>query len=70
MLLAEPDDHRALARLLESLVADRGRLSSLGQAARSTVERHFTWTHCGKATVDAYRAAMELVRRAPGSPRY
>jgi glycosyltransferase involved in cell wall biosynthesis len=70
MLLVEPDDHRALARLLRSLVADPARLSELGQAARSTVERDFTWARCGKATVEAYRAAMELVRQAAGSPRY
>lgn len=70
MLLVDSDDHRALARLLESLVADSDQLSKLGQAARSTVERHFTWAHCGKATVEAYRAAMELVRPAAGSPRF
>jgi glycosyltransferase involved in cell wall biosynthesis len=60
MLLAEPDDHRALARLLEAMLADRDRLAALGQAARSTVERHFTWPRCGEATIDAYRAALEI----------
>ncbi len=60
MLLVEPDDHRALARLLESTVGDPSRLSALGRAARATVERQFTWGHCGKATIDAYRAALDL----------
>jgi teichuronic acid biosynthesis glycosyltransferase TuaC len=69
MLLVETDDHRALASLIGSLIADPGRLSALGQAARSTVERHFTWARCGEATVDAYRAALELVRSASGSLR-
>ncbi len=60
MLLVQPDDHRALARLIESTVADTRRLSALGRAARSTVEQNFTWRHCGQATVDAYRAAVEI----------
>jgi len=70
MLLVEPDDHRALARLLEATIADPGRLSALGQAARSTVEQNFTWRHCGTATVDAYRAALEIAAtRCPTRPR-
>lgn len=60
MLLVEPDDHRALARLLDEILASPDRLAALGQAARSTVERNFTWRHCGEATVDAYRAAREI----------
>jgi glycosyltransferase involved in cell wall biosynthesis len=58
MLLVEPDNHRALAGLIDSLLADQDRLSALGQAARATVERSFTWRHCGEATVDAYSAAL------------
>jgi glycosyltransferase involved in cell wall biosynthesis len=58
MLLVEPDDHRALAGLIESMVANPGRVSELGQAARATVERGFTWRHCGEATMEAYRAAL------------
>jgi glycosyltransferase involved in cell wall biosynthesis len=60
MLLVEPDDHRALARLIEAMVADPGRLAALGHAARSTVQHNFTWRQCGMATVDAYRAALEI----------
>ena len=60
MLLVDPDDHSALAQLIESSLADRDRLSALGAAARDTVERSFTWRHCGEATVDAYRAAIEF----------
>jgi glycosyltransferase involved in cell wall biosynthesis len=64
MLLVDPDDHRALARLIEAIVADTGRLTALGRAARSTVEQNFTWPHCGKATIDAYRAAMNSAASA------
>jgi glycosyltransferase involved in cell wall biosynthesis len=58
MLLVEQDDHRALAGLVERMVADPDRLAELGRAARATVERSFTWRHCGESTVDAYRAAL------------
>jgi hypothetical protein len=51
------------------MLVDRGRLSAIGQAARSTVERHFTWARCGTATIGAYRAALEIVQSARGSPR-
>jgi glycosyltransferase involved in cell wall biosynthesis len=40
------------------MVADPDRLAELGRAARATVERSFTWRHCGESTVDAYRAAL------------
>jgi teichuronic acid biosynthesis glycosyltransferase TuaC len=56
MLLVPPDDHRALARALEELFA-RGP-EELGRAARETVERHFTWERCGRATVAAYEEAL------------
>jgi teichuronic acid biosynthesis glycosyltransferase TuaC len=60
MLLVQPDDHRALAGLLKSLVSDPKRLAALGHAARMTVGRSFTWRHCGEATVGAYRAAIDM----------
>jgi glycosyltransferase involved in cell wall biosynthesis len=60
MLLAEPDDHRALADLIDRLISDPKHLAALGQAARVTVERSFTWRHCGEATVDAYHAALDM----------
>jgi teichuronic acid biosynthesis glycosyltransferase TuaC len=69
MLLVEPDDHGALARVLETMLTDRGRLSAVGQAARVTVERCFTWARCGSATVDAYRVALEIIQSAGGSAR-
>jgi teichuronic acid biosynthesis glycosyltransferase TuaC len=59
MVLVQRDDHRALAVELERLLADAGRLEALGRAARSNVERNFTWRACGEATVAAYEQALE-----------
>lgn len=61
--LIEVDDHRALAREIESLVVEPERLAALGAAARDTVRRRFTWRHCGEDTVGAYRAALSLLER-------
>ncbi len=69
MLLVDPDDHLALARLIEATIADGGHLAALGQAARSTVERNFTWRRCGQATLEAYTAALEISECARGSSR-
>jgi glycosyltransferase involved in cell wall biosynthesis len=59
MVLVPPDDHRALARELERLLGDPGRMEALGRAARENVERNFTWRACGEATLAAYRDAAE-----------
>jgi len=56
MLLVPPDDHRALARMLGQLF-ERGP-RELGEAARETVRRNFTWERCGSATVAAYELAL------------
>jgi teichuronic acid biosynthesis glycosyltransferase TuaC len=56
MLLVPPDDHRALASTIAG-VFERGP-EELGRAARATVERCFTWERCGRATVEAYEAAL------------
>ena len=36
----------------------KSKLEAAGRAARATVERAFTWTHCGAATVEAYELAL------------
>ncbi len=56
MLLVPPDDHLALARTLEELF-DRGP-KELGEAARETVHRNFSWERCGRATLGAYERAL------------
>ena len=60
LLLVPPDDHLALARTLEGLLADPDRLAALGAQARDTVARSFTWERCGTATVAAYERALRL----------
>jgi len=56
MLLVQPDDHRALAKILKDLFATGP--EKLGAAARETVLRNFTWERCGRATVSAYEKAL------------
>jgi glycosyltransferase involved in cell wall biosynthesis len=63
MVMVPADDHRALARELDRLLADTAGLEALGNAARENVERNFTWRACGEATVAAYRTALERRRR-------
>jgi teichuronic acid biosynthesis glycosyltransferase TuaC len=56
--LVPPRDPGALAAELRALLEDPGRRRELGDAARSTVERAFTWQACGEATVAGYEAAL------------
>ncbi len=58
MALVPPGDIEALAAQIDSLLADRGDLGRLGSRARATVERAFTWTRCGEATVAAYEEVL------------
>jgi teichuronic acid biosynthesis glycosyltransferase TuaC len=52
---ADPED---LARELAALLDDERDRLELGVAARTTVEREFTWEACGRATMAAYEAAL------------
>jgi glycosyltransferase involved in cell wall biosynthesis len=62
--LVPPRDPGALADEIGELLRDPARLEALGRQARSTVEREFTWTGCGRATLAAYGEALS---RAPAS---
>ena len=53
-----PEDHVALAREIERLLADPDELAALGRQARDTVSRAFSWERCGKATLAAYERAL------------
>jgi glycosyltransferase involved in cell wall biosynthesis len=55
LLLVPPQDPPALAAAIERAIAD----PTLPAAARATAEAHFTWEQCGRATVAAYKAALE-----------
>jgi len=58
LLLVGPGDVDELAGVIERLSADRAELRRLGDAARLTVDAHFTWDRCGRATVAAYADAL------------
>jgi teichuronic acid biosynthesis glycosyltransferase TuaC len=54
--LVPPGDIEALAAEIDGLLDGYGQ--RLGAAARATVARHLTWDACGRATVEAYEAAL------------
>jgi glycosyltransferase involved in cell wall biosynthesis len=56
--LVPPGDAGALAGAIDSLLSDPARMREIGDGARSTVERSFTWERCGAATVEAYEDAL------------
>jgi glycosyltransferase involved in cell wall biosynthesis len=56
--LVPPGDVEALAAELDRLLAEPDWAREVGAAARATVEAAFTWERCGRATVEAYRAAL------------
>ena len=59
ILLVPPGDPDALAAAINGLLADGARLTELGDAARATVERSFTWARCGEQTLEAYESVLE-----------
>ena len=58
MVLVPPRSPTALAEAIDALLRDPSRLRALGQQARATVQRSFTWRRCGMETVAAYRDAL------------
>lgn len=66
--LVPPGDPGALAACLDGLLSDPGRRAALGDTARMTVARSFTWERCGADTVAAYALAMGGRRAAPTAP--
>jgi glycosyltransferase involved in cell wall biosynthesis len=58
MRLVAPGDPEGLAAELRRLLDDAAWRRELGEAARATVERAFTWEACGRATVAAYEEAL------------
>jgi len=58
MTLVPPRDPSAIAAAIDGLLADAAGLREAGEQARATVERAFSWTGCGAATVAAYAAAL------------
>ena len=56
--LVPPADVEALAAELDTLLAEPAYVQELGERARATVVRAFTWELCGRATVEAYEDAL------------
>ena len=56
--LVAPGDPEGLAAELRTLLDDPAWRRELGDGARATVERAFTWEACGRATVAAYEEAL------------
>lgn len=54
MLLVPPEDPPALADAIRLALGD----ASLPSKARHTAAQHFSWQHCGRATLAAYRDAL------------
>jgi teichuronic acid biosynthesis glycosyltransferase TuaC len=54
MLLVPPRDPAAVRNAIERVLEDE----RLRLAARATAQAHFTWEGCGRATVEAYEAAL------------
>jgi glycosyltransferase involved in cell wall biosynthesis len=58
LTLVPPADPPALAAAIGALLGDPRRLERDGEQARATVERAFSWTACGAATIAAYEAVL------------
>ncbi len=56
--LVTPRDPAALAQRLLAVLSDPERRSALALAARTNVERNFTWERCGVDTVAAYEQTL------------
>jgi glycosyltransferase involved in cell wall biosynthesis len=56
--LVPPGDPSALAAAISGALADPARLAHYGLAGRSIVERDFSWTAAGDATVALYRELL------------
>ncbi|HUO94284.1 MAG TPA: glycosyltransferase family 4 protein [Rhizomicrobium sp.] len=57
-LLVPPREPEAMARALGALISDADLRRRLGAAARTKVEREFTWPVIVRKTVDVYRATL------------
>jgi len=56
--LVAPGDPSALAAAISGALADPARLAHYGLAGRQIVEREFSWTAAGDATVALYRELL------------
>jgi glycosyltransferase involved in cell wall biosynthesis len=57
-LLVPERDPAALAQAISALLSDPARAATIGQAARSRVERELTWPHSARRYLAAYESAI------------
>jgi glycosyltransferase involved in cell wall biosynthesis len=65
-MLVNADDPADLARALDELARDRGRLARLGAAAAANVQLHHTIEKMAKRTIEAYESAVDSVSAHAG----
>jgi len=58
IVLVAAGEVQALAAQIDALLRDPQELDRLGQRARETVEREFTWERCGRETLHAYTTLL------------
>jgi glycogen synthase len=63
-LLVEPGDPAALAAALRRVLDDPTRAARMGEAGRRRVEASFSWDRIAERTLEVYREAIEVHRRA------
>jgi teichuronic acid biosynthesis glycosyltransferase TuaC len=55
-VMVRAGDLSALVRAIDGLLGDPERCRELGEAARRTVQEHFSWERCGRETAAVYRS--------------
>jgi glycosyltransferase involved in cell wall biosynthesis len=61
-IIVNPGDVNAIAAALEHLYGHPEIVEQMGTAARRRVVENFTWDHFRTRLLDAYEAAMRMVR--------
>jgi glycosyltransferase involved in cell wall biosynthesis len=58
VVLVEPGNPRQLAQTIVGLLGDSERRRVIGERARQTIEKHFSWDSVCSRTLDVYREAL------------
>ena len=63
-----PMDVRALVTAVDAILADRSRLSAMGEAARKAVQAGYSWRDYGNRAVAAYEVLLSLPLTPSSTP--
>jgi len=58
IVLVDPDDPYELGQTLVGLLSDRERRKAIGERARRTVQKHFSWDSVCSRTLDTYKEVL------------